>query len=393
MGEWFDLDACQLGRVRARAAGVAARASVRELLGGVENGAPASNEEVAALFLSPHVTTEELLALARVRRGGAAPRLETFSPLYITNECDAECRMCGMRGTNAELVRETAPEATVVDQLELLQRRGMLGVAILTGEYRHGARRRTMIARAARAIEAALARGFRHVLINIGSLEMDEYDELLAAVPRRADGQVLPHITMCTFQETYSPEAYARFMGTDPENPRSDFNRRLTNFDRARDAGMRSANPGVLLGLNPDLGYELLALLAHVDHLARRGMTVYVSLPRLRKASGTPHLAGVSDDALGRFVSVLSFGCPGAKVVISTREPPAIQRRLVPVIGVLTPGSPGVAPYTADGARFELEASQFEVLDHRPFEAILDEFISGGAAFECFEKHSASPSA
>src|SRR5436309_1385933 len=208
---------------------------------------------------------------------------------------------------------------------------------------------------------------------------------LLAGGRRRRDGRVVPRVTMGTFQETYSPAAYARFMGTDPENPRSDFARRLTNFDRACDAGMWVANPGVLLGLNPDVAYELLALVAHVRHLRRRGMEVYVSLPRLRKASGTPYSAGVSDDLLCRLVAVLSLGLPEAKVVISTREPPAMQRRLLPVIGVLTPGSPGVAPYTETGARFELEASQFEVLDHRPIEAILGEILAAGATIDCYE--------
>src|SRR5438046_2133700 len=203
-----------------------------------------------------------------------------------------------------------------------------------------------MIARTAEALRAALVRGFTHVLVNIGALDAPEYETLLAGVPRRSDGRVVPRVTMCTFQETYSPAAYARFMGTNPENPRSDFARRLTNFDRACDAGMWVANPGVLLGLNPDVAFELLALVAHVRHLRRRGMEAYVSLPRLRKASGTPYLAGVSDDLLCRAVAVLSMGLPEVKVVISTREPPAMQRRLLPVIGVLTPGSPGVAPYT-----------------------------------------------
>ena len=110
-----------------------------------------------------------------------------------------------------------------------------------------------------------------------------------------------------------------------------------------------------------------------------------MSLPRLRKASGTAHAAGVSDDMLCRVVAVLAFGLPDAKVVISTREPPAMQRRLLPVIGVLTPGSPGVAPYTETGARFELEASQFEVLDHRPIEAILGEYLAAGATIDCYE--------
>jgi hypothetical protein len=149
------------------------------------------------------------------------------------------------------------------------------------------------------------------------------------------------------------------------------------------------ANPGVLLGLHDDVAYELLALLAHVRHLRARGLEVYVSLPRLRRASGTPYAAGVDDDMLCRIVALLSFGRPDAKVVISTRESPAMQRRLVPLIGVLTPGSPGVAPYTPTGARFELEASQFEVLDHRPIEAILGEFLALGARIGCYEPASA----
>jgi 2-iminoacetate synthase len=348
-------------------------------------GEPLDDVELATLFLSPRIGADELLAIARRRRPPGGPRLETFSPLYLTNECDAECRMCGMRRTNDELVRETATATTAEEQLDILARRGIRAVALLTGEYRHGAQRRAMIARAAAALRAALARGFVHVLVNIGSLDAPEYDVLLDGVPRRTDGRVAPQVTMCTFQETYDPAAYARFMGVNPANPRSDFARRVTNFDRAADAGIRAANPGVLLGLNRDLAYELLALLAHVRHLRRRGMEVYVSLPRLRKASGTPRAAGVSDELLARIVAVLSFGVPDAKVVISTREPPAIQRRLLPVIGVLTPGSPGVAPYTETGARFELEASQFEVLDHRPIEAILGEYLAAGATIDCYE--------
>jgi len=344
-----------------------------------------ADEELAALLLSPRVTTEELLAIARTRRPAGGPWIETFSPLYLTNTCDAECLMCGMRRTNEDLVRETADGHTAEVQLDILHRRGVRAVAILTGEYHHGPKRQTMIARAASAIRAALARGYVHVLVNIGALERSEYELLLAGVPRRPDGRVLPQLTMCTFQETYSREVYARFMGTTPDNPRSDFTRRLTNFDRACDAGMWAANPGVLLGLNADVAFELLALLAHVHHLERRGMAVYVSLPRLRKATGTARHGGVSDETLCRLVAIVSFGAPAAKVVISTREPPAMQNRLLPVIGVLTPGSPGVAPYTETGARFDLEASQFEVLDHRPIEAILGEHLAAGATIACYE--------
>jgi len=385
----FRIDAGELAARRVEAGRLAG--SPDALVARARSGERLADVELAALLTAPAVETDTLLELARAARPPGAPRLETFSPLYMTNECDAECLMCGMRGTNGALVRETADDGSVEEQLAVLRRRGMRGVALLTGEYRHGPQRDAILRRVAAALRTALATGFEHVLINIGSLETADYDVLLAGVPRTADGRVDPRVTMCTFQEAYDPEVYARFMGTNGGNPRSDYGRRLTNFDRAADAGMWSMNPGVLLGLNDDLASELLALLAHVAHLRARGLDVYISLPRLRKASGAPYTRGVSDDELARIVAVLGFGRPEAKVVISTREAPEIQRRLVPVIAVLTPGSPGVAPYTETGARFDLEASQFEVLDHRPFEVILGEFLDAGAVIACFDAGGGAP--
>ena len=381
----FRLEIATIDAMRASAAARAARGEGGAIAARAGAGGALDAEEAAALLLADDVATDDIVALARRRRDDDHLRFETFSPLYITNECDAECRMCGMRRANADLVRETADPATVDAQLDILHRRGLRAVAILSGEYRLGARRQAMIERAAAAVRAALVRDFHHVLINIGSLDAAEYDVLLDGVPRTSKGRVEPRLTMCTFQETYQPEVYGRFMGTDGENPRSDYTRRLLNFDRARDAGMWVANPGVLLGLNPDVAWELLALLAHVRHLESRAMDVYVSVPRLRRATGTAYPAGVGDDQLCRLVAVVALAAPAARVVISTREPAAMQRRLVPVIGVLTPGSPGVAPYTEGGARFELEASQFEVLDHRPIETILGEYIAAGATIDCFE--------
>ncbi|MCW5892378.1 MAG: hypothetical protein KIT14_17795 [bacterium] len=382
----FRLEVEAVCAARARAAELARTpGEAAALLGEVARDDAPGGDAVAALFLTPHLDTETLLAAAARRRRAAGAPLETFAPLYLTNECDAACAMCGMRAGNASLRRETADGGTVAEQLDILHRRGLRGVAVLTGEYRHGARREAMIARAAEALRLALDRGFQHVLINIGALEADEYPTLLAGVPRDAAGRIGPRVTMCTFQETYDPGVYARFMGSDAGNPRSDFARRLTNFDRAHAAGMWAVNPGVLLGLHKDPAFELIALLAHVRHLAARDLAVYVSVPRLRRANDTTLRTGLDDDALCRAVSALALGAPRAQVVISTREPKAIQHRLLPVIGVLTPGSPGVAPYTPDGARFELEASQFEVLDHRPFEAILGDVAATGTPIACWE--------
>src|SRR5690606_4000841 len=140
-----------------------------------------------------------------------------------------------------------------------------------------------------------------------------------------------------------------------------------------------------LLGLCGDLAYELAALALHVRHLEEIGLDeVYVSVPRLRQATGARNGRGVSDDDFVRLVAILSLGLPTAKIVITTRESAEIQRRVLPMVTVLSAGSSAVAPYDASGARFPLEASQFEVIDQRPIEAILGEYAAEGYRFENF---------
>lgn len=387
----FQLQVEDVAHARDRAERLVSEGRGVALADDLEAGEPLSGESLAALLLSEEVETGALLELAARKRPAGGPQLETFSPLYISNECDAECAMCGMRSGNAALRRETAPAGAVRDQLDILWQRGIRSVAILTGEYRHGSRRRQMLARSADAVRDALDRGFQHVLINVGSLETEEYAPLLDGIERRADGRLAPHVTMCTFQEAYAPEVYRSFMGEAAANPRSDYARRLINFDRAADAGMRSVNPGILLGLSRDLAGELFALASHVEHLLARDLQVYISLPRLKKANGTMHRRAATDDELFRVAALLAARFPAAKVVISTREAPEIQQRLLPVMGVLTAGSPGVAPYDASGARFDLEASQFEVADQRPFEAILGEALAAGAKIDGYEPRASAP--
>jgi 2-iminoacetate synthase len=367
----FKLDEGEL-RTRLRLARENAPAVADAALERARLGGGLDADEITALWLAPGVSTEVLYQLARELRARLGAPLETFSPLYMTNTCDAECLMCGMRRDNAALRRETANLEQVEEQLQLLQQRGMNAVSLLTGEYRPE-RRPWALRYVNQALRLAQAMGFGHVLINVGSIDEAEYETLLEGIERHADGSVRAKLTMCTFQETYAHERYARFMGSNPENPRADYERRLTNFDRSFRAGLRVANPGVLLGLDPDLAFELLALAEHSLHLRRRGMDVYLSVPRLRQIAGGRSQGGVSDEDFVRFVSVLALGLPDCKLVLTTRESREIQHRLVPVVRVLSAGSAAVTPYTETGARFPLETSQFEVIDQRPFEEILSE--------------------
>jgi hypothetical protein len=381
--EAFRLDADE---VRARLQDAALRADTPALDAAVARARGAggiSVDDMALLWSAPRLRTAALYELACAVRRVRPVRLETFSPLYLTNTCDAECRMCGMRRDNDALRRETADRDTIDAQLHTLRGRGMYAVALLTGEYRAD-RRGWALDFVNRALRRTQALGFRHVLLNVGSIDADEFRVLLDGIPRHADGTVVPKLTMCTFQETYSRPHYAKFMGTETENPRADYDRRLANFDRSWRAGLRGANPGLLVGLDPDLGFELVALALHALHLLERGMEVYLSVPRLRQIAGRHETRGADDDAFIRLVSVLALGLPSGKIVLTTREPEHIQRILVPIVTVLSAGSAAVTPYTDSGARFPLETSQFEVIDQRPFEQILADW-RGSGGIENFE--------
>jgi 2-iminoacetate synthase len=345
-------------------------------------------EDIATLWYARALASENIAAVAERVRGARVRQLETFSPLYMTNTCDAACRMCGMRRDNAALVRETAAPDTVEAQLGVLLERGMQAVALLTGEYA-AARRPWAMRYVNTALQATERLGFNHVLVNVGSIDEDELPVLLAGISRRPDGMLAPKLTMCTFQETYDRHTYGKFMGRDSDNPRSDYERRLTNFDRARRAGFRVANPGVLLGLCPDLAFDMVAATLHVEHLLRAGMEVYLSTPRLRRIAGHgveegAVARGVDDDDFVRLLALLSLALPDAKLVLTTREPRDIQQRVAKLVSVLSAGSSAVTPYTEDGARFPLDASQFEVIDQRPFETILREHIDAGVSIENF---------
>lgn len=367
----FQLDEAAVHAVVERAAEQAGREAGEDLERRIETGVGLGPAEVAPLWFS-RIETRRLYEVARRRHRGRAGVLETFSPLYMTNTCDAACRMCGMRRDNAALQRETAEPGEIEAQLELLLRRGMRGVALLTGEYA-SARREWAMGYVNRALRTTQALGFDHVLVNIGAVDDQEFEVLLDGLPRLVDGSLVQRLTMSTFQETYDPAVYAKFMGNDCSNPRANFVRRLENLDRAAEAGLRGANPGVLLGLNPDVAYEATALAYHVTHLVGRGMDVYVSVPRLRRVAGSGGPRAIGDADFVRLVAILSLTLSAAKIVITTREDSSMQQTLAPIVSVISAGSAAVAPYTDTGARFPLETSQFEVIDQRPFEAVLDD--------------------
>ena len=342
-------------------------------------------DDLAELWHSD-LSTDHFYQLACDSHRERSGHLETFAPLYLTNTCDAECLMCGMRGRNDKLERITATADQAIKQLQILNDRGMFAVALLTGEYRSDKRMWAMDL-VNQVLHACFDLHFNHVLINIGSMNGEEFDRLLNGLPRTTSGQLAgPKISVSTFQETYDPAIYKKFMGEEPHNPRANFGRRIGNLDRAYAKGVRSANPGILVGLNPDIGYEITAFAKHARHLRDLGMDVYLSVPRLRRIAGSgKEQSGLSDDNYVRLASLLALALPDCKTVVTTRENSDMQQRLAPIVTVISAGSASVAPYTRQGAAFSLQSSQFEVIDQRPFEAILMDRCNEGISIANFQ--------
>jgi hypothetical protein len=90
-------------------------------------------------------------------------------------------------------------------------------------------------------------------------------------------------------------------------------------------------------------------------------------------------------------IAVLGLAVPDAKLVLTTREPREMQQRLAPLVSVLSAGSAAGAPYLAAGATFPLSASQFEVIDQRPFEEILAEHLPPGGHIVNYGPEGAPP--
>lgn len=355
----------------------------RILTEGVSDLEPAT--AALALLNEPAVSTEEIVAAAGRVTSARSPHLSVSAPLYLTNCCDSLCKMCGMRRSNAALVRRFSGKKTIEEQLHVLHDEGFRAVIFLTGEYLDTHARLANAFFVGWALRTALDMGFEHVHFNIGSLVEPEIAILSDWV---SPGEP---VTMALFQETFVPETYARFMGADAAtSPKADFERRIQSFDRWLDAGFAHINTGVLLGLHRDLGEELTYLLRYVARLVRRGAVVGISLPRLRPVRGFRNASGIDDDTYLRVLATVALVCPEQRLALTTREDEAFQARAMDVCGTFSPGSCDVAPYRRGGEPVNDEASsQFLIPDHRNPGQILAELASQGRTLGQFAPASA----
>lgn len=286
--------------------------------------------------------------------------VETFVPLYLTNECDGQCSLCNMSAANSSLLRRTGSDEEILHQLRILRHKERVSaVCLLTGEFSTPQRRKQNLRLLLSSIGAAFAEGFDKVYINAGSLT----DKEIATIRRRF-GDGTPPLVLSLFQESYDQEAYRRFVGDAAATPKADFHRRLSTPERWVKAGFGHVDIGVLLGIaDPDR--DIGSLIAHARALRELGADVAVSLPRVKGENPPP--VPISDGRFRQIVRQVSTACPWARIIITTRESIRMIRELLPLVGIVSPGSSDVLPYTETGCIPNASrTSQFVVAPKRP---------------------------
>ncbi len=281
--------------------------------------------------------------LTRQRFGNV---IQLFAPLYLSNECIDTCTYCGFSRTN-DIPRKTLTPAEVLGEAMHLHDQGFRQILLVAGEHP-----RLVSPDYLTDVLRELKPHFASISIEVAPFKKDVYTSLVQA---GLDGIVI-------YQETYQPEAYARYHLA---GPKKNFENRLQAPEEAAQAGIRQLGMGVLLGLAP-WEEEFASLVAHVQKMNRLypDVEINISLPRLKPcASGfiIPH--PVSDHDFIQMIAQLRTALPEAGIVLSTREPAYLRDALLGFgITRMSAGSstePG--GYSNPGEALE----QFEISDHR----------------------------
>lgn len=352
-------------------------ATAREIIARAEEAKGLSPFEVAVLL---HVEDQDTLDLMfatayRVKERIYGKRLVLFAPLYISNYCINNCRYCGYRRDNKELVRRRLTMEEIRDEVIALEAMGHKRLALETGEDPVNC----PIDYVLEAIETIYSvkdrnGSIRRVNVNIAATTVDEYRLLKKA----GIG------TYILFQETYHRDTYRAMH---PSGPKRDYDWHTTAMDRAMEGGIDDVGLGVLFGLY-DYKFEVLGLLFHALHLEERfGVGPHtISVPRLRPAlninlENFPYL--VSDRDFKKIIAILRLAVPYTGMILSTRERPGFRDELISVgISQISAGScTGVGGYhraLMGEHREEGDTAQFQVEDHRsPDEVLRSVCLSG----------------
>ena len=349
-------------------------ARLRDILAKARGLGGLDDRDIAALMsVEDPVQLEDMFAAARqVKQEIYGKRLVLFAPLYVSNYCRNECVYCAFRANNKKLVRRALTQQEVAAEVRILQNQGHKRILLVAGEsYPEGEGLNYILDCIDTVYATREGRGeIRRVNVNLAPLTVEQFRQLKAH-----------HIgTFQLFQETYHRQTYRQMH---PAGVKSNYDWRVTVFDRAMTAGIDDVGVGLLFGLY-NWKFEVLALMQHIRHLeAAFGVGPHtISVPRMEPACGSD-LAGdppcpVSDSDFLKLVAILRLAVPYTGIIMSTRETAEVRRASLALgVSQISAGS-RTNPGGYGEAGEENIAQQFQLGDHRSLDEVIQDVAGLG---------------
>ncbi len=306
--------------------------------------------DLAALLSEQALPYLELMARksAALSRKNFGKAVLLYAPIYLSDYCSSPCTYCSFSSGNT-MKRSRLDNDGLRREAEYLVSKGIRHILVLTGCSQKHSPPEWIAEKLEILREYSACTG-----LEIYSLDRQGYEML-----GRAGAE-----EMTIYQETYHRELYKVYH---PSGPKSIYEHRVSAPEAACQAGYRSINQGVLLGLAP-WRKDFFTAACHARWLASRypGTDVAMSFPRIRPASGYRVPYPVEERDLVQAMLSWRLFMPRGGLSLSTRESSALRRRLIP-LGVtrLSAGSStAVGGYTLNSG-----AGQFAVNDESSIEA------------------------
>lgn len=344
-------------------------AEIREILAKSKQKIRLEPEETAKLL---HVNDPELLEemytlAGQIKQDVYGNRIVFFAPLYVGNKCINNCKYCGFRSDNKEIVRKTLTEQELIKEVEIMEKAGHKRTILVFGE--HPDYDADYMANVLKTVyKTKVGRGeIRRANINAAPMDVEGYKKL----------HDVGIGTYQIFQETYHHETYAKMH---PKGDmKGDYQWRLYGLDRAFEAGIDDLGIGVLFGLY-DWRFEVMGLLYHTIHFEETlgGIGPHtISFPRLEPAINTPFATNsnyyVSDEDFKKLITIIRLSVPYTGMILTARENPQIRDELIPIgISQIDAGSRiGIGGYAESEKNYIPEKEQFQLGDMRSLDEVV----------------------
>lgn len=274
-----------------------------------------------------------------------------YAPLYLSNYCENECLYCGFNA-GVKIQRKKLNSAEITAECETLKKLGIQNILLLTGESRSQTPPEYLLT----AVQIA-KKYFPSISLEVYPLDTEEYRELNKA---GVDG-----ITI--YQETYDREIYKRVHRS---GKKMDYEYRIKAPERIAEAGIRTINMGVLLGL-ADWRNDTRALFDHLNLMLQKysGIEYGLSFPRIQTWTGCSFdFKPVNDQEMIDIITTARNLFPRIDINLSTRESPQFRDNVL-ALGV-TRISAGSVTTVGGYNQKNSNDGQFSVNDNRTLDKI-----------------------